>query len=125
MAKPPPGTTAQDQAQFYDIANSKKHLLLCAGPDCCDPAIGEAAWNYLKKRCGELKLQTPATTVFRTKCHCLRICVSGPILVVQPDGVWYHSATPETIERILQQHVVGGQVVKEFLLATQPHQASQ
>jgi (2Fe-2S) ferredoxin len=120
MAKPAPGTTPRQQADAYGIANIRRHILLCAGPDCTDPSRGETAWNYLKKRIAELRLEQAPTHVYRTRCHCLRICTQGPIAVVHPDGTWYHSADPPVIERILQEHVLGGKPVREFLLVTQP-----
>ncbi len=120
MGKPAPGTTPQQQANTYGIPTMRRHILLCAGPDCTDPGRGETAWNYLKKRIAELKLDKQPTSVFRTRCHCLRICTSGPILCVQPDGAWYHSADPEVIERVLQEHVLGGTPIKQFQFAEQP-----
>jgi (2Fe-2S) ferredoxin len=117
MSKPPTGTTAAEQAVTYGIAGTRRHILLCAGPDCADSKRGEAAWDYLKKRIAELRLNRAPTNVYRTKCACLRMCVSGPIMVVYPDGVWYHSADPAVIERVLREHVLGGKVVEEFVLA--------
>jgi (2Fe-2S) ferredoxin len=120
MAKPPPGTTLLQQAVAYGVPTMRRHVLLCAGPDCADPARGEAAWTYLKRRISELGLERAPTHVFRTRCHCLRMCTGGPIVVVQPDGVWYHSADPEVIERILQEHILQGRVVEEFMFTRQP-----
>jgi len=116
MAKPPPGTTPQQQAETYRISSIQRQILFCSGPDCVEAGKGEAAWNYLKKRVAELKLDREPTNVYRTRCHCLRICTGGPIAVVQPDNVWYHSVGPEVIERILQEHVLEGRPVKEFVL---------
>jgi len=119
MSKPPPGTPPAQQAAAYGIVNMRRHLLLCAGPDCVETPRGDAAWGYLKKRLAELRLNQAPTYLFRTRCHCLRICTQGPIVVVQPDGVWYHSADPPVIERILQEHILNGCVVKEYAFAQQ------
>ena len=94
------------------LPRAERHLFFCLGPDCCRRRDGEVLWEYVKKR-----VKDTGIPLMRTKAECFRICAGGPWLVVYPEGTWYGGVTPARFERILREHLMGGQPIREWIAA--------
>ena len=118
-----PKDELQANVELYGVGRIARHIFLCADqtePKCAPRERTLAAWEHLKRRLTELGLTSGDHVVYRTKANCLRLCALGPIAVVYPEGIWYHSCDPPVLDRIIDEHLIGGTPVVDYVVATNP-----
>ena len=110
----------QRAIETLHLGASSRHIFLCTGGKCAPREEAEVSWAFLKSRLKELGLTDRAGGVLRTKADCIRVCREGPLALVYPEGTWYRHATPANLERIIQEHLIGGRPVADLTLVDGP-----
>ena len=104
------------------IGQYHRHVFLCIGETCCSKEVGQAAWEALKKELKDtgLSLSRGPAACYRTKVQCLRVCSDGPILVVYPEGTYYHGMTADKIPEFVKRHLIDGRPMEDRIFARNP-----
>ena len=102
------------------IGEYKRHILICTGPRCTQDGAAQALFDSLGDKFKAANLHEGDLRVKRSRVSCFSACRGGPVLCVQPDGTWYYNVTPANMDRIIDQHLVGGQVVQDLVFHQGP-----
>jgi (2Fe-2S) ferredoxin len=113
-------TELEAAAAKVGVGGYRRHVFLCTGPTCCSPEVGQAAWDTLKAHIKDRGLGSGPNACYRSKVGCLRICCHGPTLVVYPEGTWYHGMTADHIPRFVEEHLIAGRPIEEWVFARNP-----
>jgi (2Fe-2S) ferredoxin len=98
----------------------QNHVFICVNQRannkvCCANGDAQNLLNYAKSKIKSLDLNGKGKIRINGS-GCLDRCDEGPVLVIYPEGVWYHYQTKEDIDEIIQQHLVEGKKVQRLLL---------
>ena len=102
------------------IAPYRRHLLVCTGPRCSQDGQPQALFDSLGDKLRAAGLNAGELRVKRSRVSCFAACKGGPILCVQPDGVWYYQVTPENMDRIITEHLLRGEAVEALVFHRGP-----
>lgn len=97
------------------MGDYRRHLLVCTGPRCTPNGESQALFDTLGAKFKAAGIDQGELRVKRTRVSCFATCKSGPLLCVQPDGIWYYDVTESNLDRIIREHLVGGQPVEELI----------
>ena len=108
---------AEEGAKLAEKTGYRKQILICGGTGC----TSSGCKNVMNALDEALKNNGVADEVLVVRTGCFGLCALGPIMIVYPEGAFYAQAAPENMERIVKEHIVGGNIVTELLYQETVH----
>jgi (2Fe-2S) ferredoxin len=96
----------------------EKHIFICTnqkaeGKACCGEQRGMELVEKFREVLNEKGLKGK---IRAQKSGCLDACKHGPALVIYPEGTYYKQVTPSDVERIIEEHIIGGKQIEDLVL---------
>lgn len=89
----------------------RSHVLICGGTGC----TSSGSISILEKFEQELEKNDLTKEVKLVKTGCFGLCEAGPIVIVYPEGAFYSHIKVEDVEKITEEHLLKGRIVKDLL----------
>jgi len=105
-------------ARKLGFDNAERRIFMCVPKKakCASKKEISEAWSHLKKRLKKKGL-AGREGVLRFKVDCFDVCHGGPIVLIEPDGAWYGQCSPAVLDRIVEEHLLAGDPVDEYLIS--------
>jgi (2Fe-2S) ferredoxin len=105
--------------EWSHVPEHARHVFICTGPRCTQRGAHQL-WKTLRRHLlAHDRIETPGG-VLLTRTHCQFPCNLGPVLTVYPDACWYGVHSDEDVQRLVEQHLLGGEVVDDLLIKVRP-----
>ncbi|MFQ5509335.1 MAG: ferredoxin [Leptospirillia bacterium] len=88
-----------------------RHVFVCTASACGERGA-EATYRAFKRKVKEVP---GLSGVWVNRSGSVGGCLHGPMVVIYPEGVWYHSITEDRVDDLIARHIVGGEVIEDWV----------